>query len=315
MLPISEKSIVALMEHGDLWCLDIDTLATHLANGERTRTPRIPKVSGSVAVIPLQGVITKRGGFFSDGLDRVSRVLETAMDSKAIGGVVLDVDSPGGSIYGLVEFADKLHSFRDDSKPLLAVANPLAASAAFWAASAADQFIASPSADVGSVGVWSLHLDLSQFYQEKMKVKPTLVSAGKYKVEGNPFEPLSDEARAEIQRSVDEAYDKFLVSLAKNRGVSKTQVQSNFGEGRVLSAERAKAAGMVDRVMPLDDVVKAMSVNDKPRNGRRAEMEHAERHLVAAWEDKPMDDVTAGTYVNTRKLRRERQRRVQRFGA
>lgn len=305
MLEISQKNIAALSEHGDVWCLDLQALPKFMANGERRQTPRIPKVSGSVAVIPLQGVITKRGGWFSDGLDRVMRSIETAMSSKAIGGIVLDVDSPGGSSYGLMEFADKLYELRSDPKPLLAVANPMAASAAYWAGTSADQSIVSPSGDVGSVGVWSLHLDYSKAMDD-IGVNPTFVFAGKYKVEGNPFEPLSDEARAEIQRSVDETYDQFLSALARNRGVTKSKVQSDFGEGRVLSAKRAKDAGMVDRVASLDDVVNAMA-GDSETNGRRADSDFAERQIIAAWNDEAIKD--AGTFVETRRRRRERERR------
>lgn len=304
---LTEKTIAALAEHGDIWCLDLSALDHFLAECERKRQPRLPKVNGSVAVIPLQGVITKRGGFFSDGLDRVARSLDTAMKSRAVGGVVLDIDSPGGSSYGLMEFADKIHAYRDDPKPLIAVANPMAASAAYWAGTAADQLVISPSGDVGSVGVWSLHMDYSKFLEEKAMIKPTFVYAGKYKVEGNPFEPLSDEARAEIQRGVDEVYDQFVTALSKNRGVSKARVISDFGEGRMLSAERAKAAGMVDRIASLEEVVKAMS-GTATTASTFAESQEAERQLLAAWEGESVQ-VEEGQHIEAARRRRERERR------
>lgn len=302
---LTDKTIAALAEHGDIWCLDLAALPHYLADGERKRQPRIPKVNGSVAVIPLQGVITKRGGWFSDGTDRVMRAIDTAMSSKAVAGVVLDVDSPGGSSYGLMEFADRLHAYRDDPKPLLGMANTLAASAAFWSGSSVDQFIASPSADVGSVGVWSLHLDWSKAMDD-VGIKPTFVYAGKYKIEGNPFEPLSDEARAEIQRGVDEVYDQFLTALSRNRNTPKSRVETDFGQGRVLSADRAKAAGMVDRIASLDEVVKAMGGN--PTGGRNTESIEAERQILAAWEDVNAEEIS-GTHIEALRRRRERERR------
>lgn len=299
------KLISAFAEHGDLWCLDLSAVPRFMAEGELGKTPRLPRVSGSIAVIPLQGVITKRGGWFSDGLDRVSRAIDSAMSNKSIGGVVLDVDSPGGSSYGLMEFADTLYSYRSDSKPVIAVANPLAASAAYWAGTAADQLVISPSGDVGSVGVWSLHLDYSKLLDEE-GIKPTFVYAGKYKVEGNPFEPLNEEARAEIQRSVDEVYDQFLTALARNRGMTRSQVATNFGEGRVLSADRAKAAGMVDRVASLDDVLKTMGGGS---DGNRKASTEAERALVAAWEGVASDEIS-GTHVDALRRRRLRERKT-----
>jgi signal peptide peptidase SppA len=303
---LSHKTITALAEHGDIWCLDLSSLNHYLEEGERKRQPRIPKVNGSVAVIPIQGVITKRGGWFSDGLDRIGRALDTAMNSSAIGGVVLDIDSPGGSSYGLMEFADKVFSYRSNPKPLLGVSNPVAASAAFWAGASTDQFIVSPSGDVGSVGVWSLHLDYSEYLAQE-GIKPTFVYAGKYKVEGNPFEPLSDEARAEIQRGVDEVYSDFTNALARNRGVTKAKVISDFGEGRVLSANRAKQAGMVDRIASLEEVISSMGGGAS--GGRSSESTEAERQLVAAWEGKACEE-PSGEHVEASKRRRERERRT-----
>jgi len=300
---ITHKTMAAFAEHGDTWCLDVNGLSRFIADGERKIQPRLPKVNGAVAVIPIQGVITKRGGWFSDGTDRVSRTLDAAMASKAVGGIVLDIDSPGGSSYGLMEFADKIFSLRGSGKPIIAIANPLAASAAIWAGSAAEQFIATPSGDVGSVGVWSLHIDYSAA-MEAEGVKPTFIFAGKYKVEGNPYEPLSDEARAEMQRSVDETYDDFLNAMARNRGVPKAKVLSDFGEGRVLSAARAKAAGMIDRVASLDDVLAGMGATALVSRDYAASVEQM---LQATWTGEPIA-APEGTAATLLRQRRERER-------
>jgi signal peptide peptidase SppA len=307
---LSHNILSAFSEHGDTWCLDVHNLSRYMADGERKLQPRLPKVNGAVAVIPIQGVITKRGGWFSDGTDRVSRTLDAAMASKAVGGIVLDIDSPGGSSYGLMEFADKIYSLRGAGKPIIAIANPLAASAAIWAGSAADQFIVTPSGDVGSVGVWSLHIDYSAA-MEAEGVKPTLIFAGKYKVEGNPYEPLTDEARAEMQRSVDETYSDFLTAMARNRGTTKAKVLADFGEGRVLSAARAKAAGMVDRIASLDDVLVGMGATGGSR-GAEATAATEEKFLQAVWNDEqaaPAKDTTEFVgHIDALKRKRERER-------
>lgn len=306
---LSKQMFAALSEHGDTWCLDIEGLSRFVVDGERKIQPRLPKVNGNVAVIPIQGVITKRGSWFSDGLDRVSRTIDTAMASKAIGGIVFDIDSPGGSSYGLMEFADKIHGLRGNGKPVLSVANPLAASAAIWAGSSAEQFIVTHSGDVGSVGVWSLHVDQSKMLDE-WGIKPTFIFAGKYKVEGNSFEPLTDEARAEIQRGVDECYGQFISAMARNRGVPKSTVKSDFGEGRVLSASRAKAAGMVDRIASMDEVLAGVgATSSSARDASRAR--DAEAALVAAWngvEHQAEASTPQGQSAAIQRLRRERER-------
>lgn len=302
---LSQKTIAAFAEHGDTWCLDVHGLSRFIADGERKATPRLPKVNGAVAVIPIHGVITKRGSWFSDGLDRVSRTIDAAVASKAIGGVVLDIDSPGGSSYGLMEFADKVHGLRG-TKPIISVANPLSASAAYWSGTAADQMVVSPSGDVGSVGVWSLHVDASKL-MEDIGLKATFIYAGRFKVEGHPYEPLSDEARAEIQRSVDETYDDFISALSRNMGLPKSTILKDFGEGRVLSAQRAKAAGMVHRVASLDEVLAGMGANASA--ARDASSVEAEKMLLAAWEgtaETIPDGKPVAQFANQR-YRRERE--------
>jgi ClpP class serine protease len=101
-------------------------------------------------------------------------------------------------------------------------------------------------------------------------IKVTLVSAGKFKVEGNPFEPLDADAEASIQRSVDESYGLFTLDVAKGRGVTVAKVRSGFGEGRLLSADEAKAENMVDRVATLDATVQGL-LGRGGGSGRRAD--------------------------------------------
>lgn len=300
---LDQLTLAAFAEHGDTWCLDIHGLSRFIAGGERKVTPRLPTVKGAIAVIPMHGVITKRGGWFSDGLDRIKRTTEAALASKAIGAVVFDQDTPGGSSYGLMEFADWVYSLRG-GKPIISVANPLSASAGIWAGTSADQMIVTPSGDVGSVGVWSLHVDYSQML-EQSGIKPTFVFAGKYKVESHGYAPLTDDARAEIQRGVDECYVDFIAAMARNRGVAASVVKSDFGEGRVMGAQRAKDAGLVDRVASLDEVLSAMVATVGSTS--EATSRDASQMLAAAWSDELKPEAT-GQHVESLKRRRERER-------
>lgn len=217
------------------------------ASGPRLAT----KVRGAVAVIPLEGVIMPWKA------EAVAESVLAAAADPAIGATVLAIDSPGGVITGVPEAADAIFATRGQ-KPLIAVTTGMMASAAYWIGSAADTLVSSPSAYAGSIGVWTMHADLSQML-EQAGVKVSLISAGKYKVEGNWLEPLADEARAAIQADVDDAYDSFVRAVARHRGTKPSDVRAGYGEGRVLNAEKAKAAGLVDRIGTLGAVLGALS--------------------------------------------------------
>jgi capsid assembly protease len=142
------------------------------------------------------------------------------------------------------------------------------ASAAYWLAASASEIVALPSAQVGSIGVFSMHEDVSKALDEK-GVKVTLISAGKFKTEGNPFEPLSDDAKAAVQGTVDFYYGQFTSDVANGRGVAVDSVRAGFGEGRVVTAKDALKLGMIDRVGTLDDVVGDL-LRGKAPQGQRA---------------------------------------------
>jgi ClpP class serine protease len=113
---------------------------------------------------------------------------------------------------------------------------------------------------VGSVGVVSLHLDFSK--QAEMEgVKPTWITYGRYKVEGNELEPLGEEARAFLQHRVDEYGEMFVKAVARNRGVNAKEVRENFGQGRMFGAKEAKERGLVDRIATLDETLERLGVN------------------------------------------------------
>src|SRR5690606_12609791 len=110
-----------------------------------------------------------------------------------VGTIVLDVDSPGGGVYGVAEFAEEIYKARGQ-KRIVAVANSMAASAAYWIATAADELVVTPGGEVGSIGVYMLHEDWSGAY-EKAGIKPTVIKFGENKAEGIDVEPLSESAQ------------------------------------------------------------------------------------------------------------------------
>jgi signal peptide peptidase SppA len=216
---------------------------------------------GKVAVLPLHGTITQRPSVFNSFSGGTSAEqfaaahLELVRDA-GVKSIVWDVDSPGGSVAGVPEAFASLLSARG-KKRVAAVSNTLNASAAYWLSAAADELVASPSSLTGNIGIYAVHEDASK-RNEKDGVKPTFISAGKYKVEGNDTGPLGDEARAAIQQRIDDYYRLFVNDVARARNTSIESVRNGYGEGRALTAERARTARLVDRVGDLASVLKRL---------------------------------------------------------
>ena len=218
---------------------------------------------GGIAVIPIYGVITQRGNMVDDvsgpgmvSTQIVTQMLRQAVADDAVSQILLDIDSPGGSVYGVSELGDAILSARAQ-KPVVAIANSLAASAAYWIGSQAGEFYVTAGGEVGSIGVWQAHQDYSKAMDEA-GVKTTLISAGKFKVEGNPYAPLDEEAQGFMQSRVDDYYAAFTKAVAKGRGVPITQVRDGMGQGRVLGADAALAQNMVDGIASFDQVLSKM---------------------------------------------------------
>jgi signal peptide peptidase SppA len=264
---------------GHLWAMRPESLGTLVqlaaagrlevhVEAERSalrRAGRPKTISGGVARVPLKGVLAPMGGLFAmlfgdmNPLDSFRQGMREAMADPDVGAVVIEVDSPGGVVDGIPEAAAELRDLRSKTgKPVVASVNTLAASAAYWIASQADEISVTPSGAAGSIGVYATHRDLSGA-MELMGVKATLISAGKYKVDGNPFEPLSDSAREAIQADVDDFYSMFVADVAKGRSAKVADVRAGYGEGRVLNAKRALDANLVDRIETTGETVARLS--------------------------------------------------------
>lgn len=228
--------------------------------------------AGAVALIPVYGVLTHRAhaaGSISTPMtstENLATLVRAAAQNPDIGSIVLDVDSPGGSVFGVQELAETILSVRG-SKPIIAVANAQAASGAYWIASQADELVVTPSGAVGSIGALMAHEDRSEKYA-KDGVKRTYVHAGKYKIEGNDTGPLEGEGLAYAQSMVDSFYSSFVRAVAKGRGVSVDIARGpEFGQGRMVLARDAVAAGMANRIATLDEVIaQQLKARKRPSN-------------------------------------------------
>ncbi len=229
---------------------------------------------GSVAVLPLYGIINQRvsgdvSGPSGTSVQQFTQQLRQAVSDPNVKAIVIDVDSPGGSVSGVDELAAEIFNARKQKK-ITAVSNCLCASAAYWLASQASEVCVSPSSLTGSIGVYQLHEDDSEALAAQ-GVKVSLISAGKYKTEGNNFEPLNDEARSAMQGMVDDFYSLFTKAVARGRGVAVKAVVNGFGQGRVLTAQEAVKQGVADRVATLDEVLGKYGVKQQAGASARAE--------------------------------------------
>lgn len=241
-----------------------------------------PQTGRGVAVLPLLGTIIPRADLITEAsggasVQRFTKQFRQALADPEVGSIVIDIDSPGGQVGNVDELASEIYGARGQ-KPITAVANGLAASAAYWIASAADEIVVTPSGEVGSIGVLAIHEDVSAMLEAE-GVKVNIVSAGKYKVEANPFEALGDEARGAIQSRVNEYYEMFVSAVARGRGVNKSDVRGGFGEGRVVGARQAVSLGMADRVDTLDNVVSRLVGGRSRRRTVAGEIDYRKRRL------------------------------------
>lgn len=238
------------------------------AREQRSGRPQGP-VRGGIAVLPMHGVIMPKSNLimeFSGGTSCqvFAAHLREAIADEAVGQVLIDIDSPGGSVHGVQELASELMQARTQ-KPIIGIANHVAASAAYWLGACCTELYVSPSGEVGSIGVYQQHDDLSEA-MKKAGVKRTYISSGKHKIDGNPAAPLDPAAKAYMQSQSDEYYRAFVAAVARGRGVSVDRVRAGFGAGRMLLAQAAKAEGMVDGIISFHDLVRELQV--KPRIAR-----------------------------------------------
>lgn len=266
-----------------------DVVAMH-ARGERLSDAEIRERVGAVqaqmgdrsgqsqgagvAILPLYGVLFPKANLMTEMSGATSvqgfmRMFRSALADSEVKAIVIDVDSPGGLTDLATEAATEIRAARGQ-KPIVAVANTMMASCAYWIASQADEIVASPSALVGSIGVYAEHFDLSAAY-ELAGVNHSYISAGKFKTEGNEFAPLDEEAQRHIQEIVDDSYALFVNDVAKARGVSAQAVREGYGQGRVVTAKMALSEKLVDRIDTLDATVKRMvwlASRQKPAQAR-----------------------------------------------
>lgn len=208
-----------------------------------------------VRMVPVIGMMDLRRDFWGYGTSTqaVDLAVREAAGNAKVDALVLLIDSPGGSVYGLTELAETIRAARQ-RKPVIAMVSGLAASAAYSTASGATRIIASPSSELGSIGVYTMHEDWSRALDQQ-GVAVTLVHAGEGKVDGNPYKPLSDAARADMLRTTRRYYETFVGDVAAGRRVPETTVVNQW-KARVYGAAEAVRLGLADSIGSLDGALR-----------------------------------------------------------
>jgi signal peptide peptidase SppA len=217
------------------------------------------EVRDGVAILPVYGILDKRMNLLMEisggtSTELLARDFRQALADPKVLAILLDVDSPGGAVDGTKEVADLVFAARASGKPVVAYANGLMASAAYWIGSAAQAVIAPATAEIGSIGVALMHYDYSE--ADAMEgIKRTAITGGKYKRIASDEKPLSDEGREYLQAMVDDYYGLFLEAVARQRDADLETVAQKMADGRIFVGKKALKAGLVDKIGSFDDAL------------------------------------------------------------
>jgi signal peptide peptidase SppA len=242
--------IVKGMFSGKIEAKELETRAA--SNISNTKTQK------KIGVLNISGAIDYKAGFFGKlfgvaDVAEISKSLNEFARNKEIAQIILNIDSPGGGVFGVNELSQKIRAL-STQKTIVSFANPMALSAGYWISSAASESYALPSAYVGSVGAFTRHVDYSGMLEQD-GVKVTYIFAGENKVLGNNTEPLSEDAKAIIQARIDRVYGEFVSAVAAGRNKDEEYVKENFGKGDAVDAKTGLRVGMIDGIYTEEELL------------------------------------------------------------
>jgi signal peptide peptidase SppA len=218
-----------------------------------------------VAVIPIHGTLVRRtvGLEAESGLTSYASLaaqLDAAIGNPAVSAILLDIDSPGGESGGVFDLADRIRA-ASQVKPVWAVANDMAFSAAYALASAASRVFVSRTGGVGSIGVIAMHVDQSE-KDAQDGVHYTAVFAGDRKNDLNPHEPISSEAHVFLKAEVNRIYGLFVDTVARHRGIEASAVRDT--EAGLFFGQAAVAMGLADAIGTFDEALAQLLASLSP---------------------------------------------------
>lgn len=232
----------------------IDLVTSYGLNAVEQRKPFA--FSNGIAVIPVHGTLINRFSYswgFVTGYNFIRQQVAAAGQDPDVMGIVFDVNSYGGEAAGCFECSADIKRLAG-GKPTMSVIDSNAYSAAYAMAAGTDRIISTPSGGAGSIGVVVMHVSMEKMLDE-MGIKVTFIHAGKHKVDGNPYEDLPEDVRADIQKNIDKSYAAFVGVVAKGRRMDEKAVRAT--EARTYRADDALSLGLIDAVASPSEAVRA----------------------------------------------------------
>ncbi len=213
------------------------------------------RTDAGAAIITVTGSLVNRGAWVgaSSGLtsyEGIAAQIRAAMADPKVKSLLLDLNTPGGEATGAFELSDLVRQ-ANATKPVTALVNGMAASAGYMMASGAGRIVSVPSGITGSIGVVMMHADYSRAL-DRAGITPTLIHAGKHKVEGNPYEPLDPDTKTRLQGEVEAMREDFVQAVAVGRGGRMSAKAARDTEAAIFHGKDAMAVGLVDDIATFD---------------------------------------------------------------
>ena len=213
---------------------------------------------GTTAVIPVFGALVNRFNStygFITGYNYIKNAIATALADESVDSIILDINSGGGEVAGCFETVDYIKAARSQ-KEIHAVVDSSCYSAAYAIASACTSIKATPSSGIGSVGVVAMHASYEKMLENE-GISVTFIKAGDHKVDGNPYEELSDSVKADMQKRIDATYQEFVSLVSVNRSLAVEDVVKT--QAACYTAQEAKSIGLIDDVISVEGAVKLIT--------------------------------------------------------
>ncbi len=265
-------------------------------------------VKDGILSIPVAGALIKGFSYtfygMVTGYEYIRRAFDRGMDDANVKAIVLMINSPGGEVAGNFDLADHMFARRDE-KPVAAIADEHAYSAAYSLASVASTIYVARTGGVGSIGVVTSHVNMAKA-MEKYGYEITFIYAGDHKVDGNPYEALSPDVKARIQARIDYLYNVFVSTVSRNRGLSEQAVRDT--QALTFSADEAIKIGLADKIGSLEA---AMGDFATTINQQGVHMSAPQDKTTATFAQSDLDAARAAGMAEGAKSERERVKAIQ----
>jgi len=188
------------------------------------------------------------------GSQQIARRIKLLAEKKDVKAVLLDINSPGGSVGAVQEiYSAVLRARRETKKPFVARFGEVSASGGYYVASACDLILSQPGAITGSIGVI---FSVSNFegLMKKVGVRNEAIKSGKFKDMGSPVREMTPEERQLLQGMIDDSYSQFVAAVSEGRKMSVEKVKL-LADGRIYTGRQAQEAGLVDKIGDMQDAL------------------------------------------------------------